>query len=395
MKLLMIPLVLVSMFFSSCTKQEKKADLVIWTSNENVRNALLSLTTEFERDFGKKVQVDILNKDVTTQFKTAAFAGKGPDVLLWAHDVVGELAESGLIEPINITKKDKDQFLKVALDAFTYKGRLYGYPYDLEAVALIYNKDIYPTAPKSFEEIVAKSKKMPKDQYGFLYDFKNFFFSFGMFSAGGGYIFKNNNGTLDINDIGINNKGSIEGVTFLKKLVDDKIIPISTDRSIAFGKMKAGKLGATIDGPWALGDLRKSKINYGIAKLPTLNGHTPRPFVGTHGLIVRRSSPNKDLAKEFIEKYVVTKKGILKLYESDPRGPSRKDALAEIKGDDPDLVAFLDSAADGLPMPNVPEMGAVWGAVGGAIALSVNGKLEVKEALDTAHKQIKTAVSKK
>ena len=39
---------------------------------------------------------------------------------------------------------------------------------------------------------------------------------------------------------------------------------------------------------------------------------------------------------------------------------------------DPDVQAFGESAADGNPMPNIPEMGAVWANLGQAFAAMYN-----------------------
>ena len=379
-------------FFSS---QLLSSPITIWTSNENIKQAIELSTAGFEKEYHYKIKVNVLNKDLTTQFKTAALTSKGPDILVWAHDVVGELAESGLIEPLNVSPQFKNKFFKVAIDAFTYKGKLYGYPYDLEAVALIYNKNFLPTPPKSLEDLLNKAKKInKKGQYGFLYDLKNFFFSFPILSAGGGYIFKNINGQLNTKDLGLNNSGAIAGGEFIKRLVDEKIIPTSTDRSIAFEKMKQGKLAATIDGPWSLKDLRRSKIPYAIMPIPSLNGKMPRPFVGTHGFIIRRSSKNKEVAKELIENYLVSKKGILTLYKLDPRGPSRLDTINEISAKDPDLKNFLESASRGVPMPNIPEMGAVWGAMGSALNFITTGQQTPKQALNKAVIQIKQSLNK-
>ena len=39
----------------------------------------------------------------------AAAAGKGPDIMCWAHDRVGEWAKSGLIVPIRPIKRIRDE----------------------------------------------------------------------------------------------------------------------------------------------------------------------------------------------------------------------------------------------------------------------------------------------
>ncbi len=351
-----------------------EAAVEIWTSSENVAKALRTQADLFERDFKQHVVITVLNKDLTGQFKTAAIAGRGPDILTWAHDVVGELAASGFIEPILLPPSEKEAFLPVALSAFTYQGQLFGYPYDVESVALITNKALLPEVPKSLEQLrdisIARAKSSP-GSHTFLYDINNFFFSFPIISAQGGYIFGAKQGTLDPEDIGLANTGAVDGAQFILSLVKSGVIPSSTDRGIAFEKMKAGQLAATIDGPWALQDLRANKIDFAVSVIPTLGGQTPRPFVGAHGFMIRRQSPNAELCKELIERYFVSAEGIAALYKQDPRGPARTDVLQKI--DDPYLAAFMASAANGIPMPNIPEMGAVWASSGQALQVLTSG----------------------
>lgn len=367
-------------------------ELEIWTSNENIKMALEKLVPQFEKDFKAKVKVTVLNKDLTSQFKTAAMSGKGPDILCWAHDVVGELASSGLIEPILLDPAISSQILPVALKAYTFQNKLYGYPYDLESVAMIYNKDLLKELPTSLEELIGKDLEFKQKKKNiFLYDFTNFFFSFPILSAAGGYIFKDTGAGLNVKDVGLSNAGAVQGAKFIKELAAKGIIPSSTERGIAFDKMTKGLLAATIDGPWAINDLKKAKINYAVAPIPTLAGQTPKPFVGTHGFMIRRSSKRKDLAKELVEGYFMTKSGIHTIYLADPRGPSRKDVIAELGNQNKDLQAFMQSAKNGIPMPNVPEMGAVWGAAGSALKLIVNQQSTPSEAMEKAVQQIKSA----
>ncbi len=384
-------LVLLLVCFLTFQSMAEDGVIEVWTSSDNVKKAIEGATKGFAEEFGAKVKITVLSKDLTSQFKTAALAGKGPDIFAWANDVIGDLAESGLIEPVNISPKLKAAFLPVALNAYTYKGQVYGYPYDVEAVAMIYNKKLIKNVPKTMEEVVSFSESLMKKkngQYGFLYGMSNFFFSFPFLTAGGGYIFKDVNGTLNPKDVGLANKGAISGLNFIHSLKTKGIVPESTDRSNAFSKMKEGKLAMTIDGPWAINDLKNNKIDYGIVPIPLLNGKRPRPFVGVHGFIIRRSSKNKDLAKILIEDYLVTKKGVLELYKADPRGPARIDAVEALSNSNPDLKAFMESAKYGVPMPNIPAMGAVWSAMGNAISLTITDKEKAEAALQHAKKQI-------
>lgn len=386
-----------------CATWAKTNKLTLWTSSENVARAIEQLTPAFEKEFHIQVEVNILNKDLTTQFKTAAIAGKGPDIFCWANDVIGELATSGLIEPIHLSSKQRSKFLKTALDSFTYNGQLYGYPYDIESVALIINKNLLPKNPRSMEELLSWSKNFQQknpDKFGFLFDLKNFYFNFGLLSAGGGYVFgpdKYFPAKLDPKNIGLDNKGAVAGVNYLKSLVKEGVIPTSTNRNIAFERFLKGKVAATIDGPWAIKDIQKAKIPYDVLSIPTLGGGHPRPFVGTHGFIVRRNSINKELAKELIEKYLVTDQAMSILYKEDPRGPSRKGSLKILKNelnteDLHVLNQFFESAAGGIPMPNLSEMAPVWSAMGSAYDLIFNNDVDPKRALHQAKDNILLAI---
>ena len=374
----------------SCSLLAK--ELTIWTSNEGVQKAIELVGQEFTKDFGIAVKVFVLNKDLTNQFKTAALSGKGPDIFTWAHDVVGELASSGFIAPVSFSKKRQRDFYPVALDAFRYKGKLYGYPYDMEAIALLYNKKLVKQVPTTFDQLLSFAKK--RQGYTFLYDLSNFFFSFPLLSANGGYVFKNRAGTLDTTDIGLDNVGAVQGAQLLRRLVTEKVIPESTDRSIAFNLFNKGELPFTIDGPWAVNELKKAKIDFGVAPLPRVGTGIPKPFVGVHGFIIRRSSSNRDIAIEFIENYIMTKRGIRTLYDSDPRTPARKDVVEDLK-DDKILQGFLASAKRGVPMPNVPQMGAVWGAMGSALRSVVTSSKQCAEILEFARRQIEHSLKKK
>lgn len=367
-------------------------DILIWTSNEGAAKAINEIKPAFEVEFKSKVIVEILNKDLTSLFKTASLTGKGPDILLWANDVSGELAQSGLIEPLDEIPFLTENFLPVSLKAFKFKGRLYGYPYAVESLALFYNKDLVKTAPQSFEELETLALKInnpKKNMYGFLYDFKTFFFSFPILNASGGYIFGETASGLNPKDVGINHQGFIDGLSFLQNLNTRGLIPSSTDRGIAFENFKAGRLAFTIDGPWAIKDLDSSKINYGIAVLPTFKNKVAKPFVGVHGFMIRRSSSNKLLAREFIEKYLLSQNGIKLFYQYDNRAPARIDVLTAISLMDPKLSILKKSAENGVAMPNIPQMASVWSAMGKALSLSLEQKMPAKKSLNLVIDQIK------
>ncbi len=83
-----------------------------------------------------------------------------------------------------------------------------------------------------------------------------------------------------------------------------------TDYSIiAEAAFNKGETAMTINGPWAWSNIDKSKVNYGVTLLPTFKGKPSKPFVGVLSAGINAASPNKELAKEFLENYLLTDEG--------------------------------------------------------------------------------------
>lgn len=152
---------------------------------------------------------------------------------------------------------------------------------------------------------------------------------------------------------------------------------------------KEGKSAMFITGPWALKDVRASGINYGVAKIPTMK-QTPRPFVGVQGFMISAFSKNQLLAQTFLTEFVATDEAMRALYDAVPAAPAWL-PLRE-KMTDPDLVMFAQSAADGDPMPAIPQMSAVWEAWGKAITLIFQQQQDAKQAIQDAAATIRQKI---
>src|SRR3989338_4152866 len=91
-----------TMFFSISVLAQTK-EIKIWGSNSEIVKVLNEIAVEFNTQY-KNVKVTAMTVDnVVEQFKTNALGGSGPDSLIWAHDISGDLAASGLIEQVKLT----------------------------------------------------------------------------------------------------------------------------------------------------------------------------------------------------------------------------------------------------------------------------------------------------
>jgi len=109
--------------------------LLIWMDADRAC-AMRLVADKFEQDYGIPVQIET-PENIIENFPLAAQAGKGPDIVIWAHDKVGEWADGGIIAPIEVAAAYKEQFYPMAWDAVRHRRQLWGYPISLEAIGLI------------------------------------------------------------------------------------------------------------------------------------------------------------------------------------------------------------------------------------------------------------------
>ncbi|HEX7552163.1 MAG TPA: maltose/maltodextrin ABC transporter substrate-binding protein MalE, partial [Geothrix sp.] len=237
----------------------EKGKLLIWINGDKGYNGLQKVGDEFTKKTGIKVVVEH-PEDAPGKFQQAAEDGKGPDIWMWAHDRVGEWAESGVINAVTPGKKIKDDIDPTAWQAFTIKGKVWAYPVAIEAVSLIYNKALVKTPPKTFEEIFAIDKIMMKSgKKAILWDYTNTYFTMPMLAANGGYAFKMKaDGTYDAKDTGVNNAGALVGAEMLTRLVKEGVMPKGAQYADMEAQMAQGKLAMMISGPWAWDNLKKA-----------------------------------------------------------------------------------------------------------------------------------------
>ena len=104
------------------------------------------IVKKFESDLGLKVTIETPEK-IRDRFPIAAQAGKGPDLVIWAHDKVGEWADGGLISQVDVQKQFSDKFFAKSWQAVMHQDRLWGYPIALETATLIYNEALLDGPP--------------------------------------------------------------------------------------------------------------------------------------------------------------------------------------------------------------------------------------------------------
>src|SRR6202047_4112352 len=148
--------------------------------------AMAPILKKFEDQYAIKVHLDS-PQNVTDSFPTAAQSGKGPDIVIWAHDKVGEWADAGLIGPVQISEEFGNRFFPKAWQAVLHNGRIWGYPIALETVTLIYNKKLLDGSPPTqLSDLVSLNEKIKKEHPGvttILWDYNNSYYTWGVLAS--------------------------------------------------------------------------------------------------------------------------------------------------------------------------------------------------------------------
>jgi len=381
-------------------KEDKSADakaggaeqitLKIWESEGSEKDFMLFAAEEYKKTHPNVsfVYEPVATTDARTKIEMDGPAGVGADIFVAPHDHIGALVAGGHILPFEDSAL-LDNFIPAALTSAAYEGKTYGYPLAIETYALFYNKDLLPTAPKTWEEVETFAKSWndkAQNKYALVWEVGNAYFNYIFMSGFGAPLFGANGN--DPKQHNVNSKNAIDGLTYFqglrKKMLDVPSGDISGD--FCNSSFTEGKAAMIITGPWKIADFSKTSLNYGIAPIPIFPGMTnpPASFSGLRLAFVSAYANHPEAAQDFA-KFLVSKPILEKRYEMTKQIPPRSDITVS----DELSQGILAQAQYASPMPTIPEMGVYWSAMGTAFANIWDGG-NVQEKLNAVAEAMET-----
>jgi len=371
----------VSLVAASVGSTAQATKIRIWTDKDR-KVAVEKVAGEWAASKG--LAVEVVEKDfgkIRDDLKTVQ-EDTAPDVIVGAHDWIGQLAVDGSILPLNPRAATRTQFPGFALDAFSYGTavkRLYGAPVVLENIGLVVNTRL-AKVPKTWADLekaalAFKKKKsgnlaiaVPQGTAGDAYHMYPFF------SGLGGYVFgKNKVGNLDASDIGVANAKFLANAAMIDSWNKTGLINSKIDYGVAKDAFLKGKAAFWVTGPWESDTLKQSGLRFQIVQLPKIK-YQSVPFLGVQGFMVTKFAATHGIesaAKDLVADYMMRPAGQLALSAANGRFPANTLAGKQVK--DNVLAQFGKAGAGGVPMPNIPQMSAVWTELGGAWVKSTKG----------------------
>ncbi len=358
--------------------QDAKPQLLIWADQDRA-TVIEDLGATFSDEYGVDLVVQQMAfGDIRDQLRIAGPAGEGPDVIIGAHDWLGELVTNGLLAPVDLGDKEAD-FAPAAIAALKWDGQLYGVPYAIENIGFFYNTDLVETPPTTWQEVLDMSKQIQADgkaQYGYIRQEGDPYHFFPIQTAFGGYIFGlTDTGDYNAEDVGVDNAGSVAALQFIQGMIKDSLIPTGLDGHAAETLFMDGEAAMYITGPWNIQTFTEAGMPFAIAPIPAgPDGDPGRPFLGVQAFMVSAFAQNPLLAQAFLTEFVGSQDVQYALYQKGNRAPALFSAQEMI--DDPLQAALGEAGAVGQAMPAIPAMAAVWTSWGDAITLAMQNPTE-------------------
>jgi arabinogalactan oligomer/maltooligosaccharide transport system substrate-binding protein len=370
--------------------------ITVWTTfGEETLEWLEAEAAAFTGAFGVPVNlVKIPLDEIPPTVIRSAPLGEAADLFVGVpHDQIGGMAAAGTLA--DMSELAGEEFLAdlsdQALLAFTFAGRLFGLPMFVEGPTLIVNNALVPELPTTYEGMIELAKSLTTDTtFGYMFDVGNFYFAYHYLRSFGGFVFgRDATGSLIASELGVANEGAVRGAQALKDLrFSHNLVPSGTNYDVANGLFIDGSLAMIYNGPWAISQYRSAGLDVTVVPVPPLADGTPfGGFMGVQGVLLNEFSSNKVEAANFA-RWITRPDAQVTMAELSGRIPASESALAQVD-DDPILVGFGNALLLAEPMPNIPEMGQVWGPMGSALSVILeSADSDVAATLERAAQEI-------
>jgi multiple sugar transport system substrate-binding protein len=333
------------------------------------------------------------------------FQAKDPNYDVVSVDVIwtAPFAAQGWIQPLKGQfAMDTSKLLPATVKAATYGGTLFAAPSSSDGGMLYYRKDLVPTPPKTWDEMIADCSKKTSGMDCYAGQYANYegltVNAAEAINTAGGVFVKEDGKTPNVDT-----PEARKGLDFLVNGFKQGYIPkqaISYKETESLAAFQAGKLLFMRQWPYAVAILNtasssKVKGKFGIAPLPGLTADKPgASSLGGHSWAMSVYGKHQATALDF-----------LKWSESDPvqKYLLNQASLAPVTSalyTDPTLVAkapylpvLLQSIQNAVPRPVTPFYPAVTKAIETNVYAALQGQKSSEQALKDLQSAINSAAS--
>ena len=318
----------------------------------NAQLAEDNITVAFEKKTGMPDQLKLYGND----------PANGPDMYFYAHDVLGTFAAMDILAPLSdvIDESVLADALPMTLTAGQLDGTQYLLPVYFETLVFIYNKDLWkgdiPGTTEELYDYMVANTDTDAGTYAVVNQHTNAYNVSPFINGFGGYVLN------EKGEAGLNDPKTIEAVTYNQKF---GALQADGDYNTVTTLFNEGKAAAIIGGPWLTSGIEDAGINYSIVslsdiKLPNGNGMAPYSGIQGAGVLKIALAEKKDAVAKVLTAMASPEVGIDLAHKSGCAPANSKSYEDEQVASNPMIAAIQKTASTAQPMPNIPEMNAMW-----------------------------------
>lgn len=336
--------------------------------------------------------VSIPYGSMADKLQAAIPRGHGPDVFIFAHDLVGQWVRQGLLRKVDDlihVSGTLSPLVPGSAGPLTQGGALWGLPLSLKSLALFYRTDLVAEPPRTTQELFALGQRLRAEapgqppRYGLAYEAANFFLHATWLHAFGGAIIPPGSELprLDTPE----QTAALKFVVGMQQRGD---IPQDMTSVLVTQFFNQGRAATVISGPWFIGEIDRG-VPYGVAPLPivTETGRAAAPLTTIEAAYISARTTRPQKSAQFL-RYLVSEEAALLRARV---GRQSVTTLAVWQhGDvqrDPVLRGFYAQLADIVFSPTHPAMRSFWEPGEQALRQGLRG-VEPASALTAAQQQL-------
>lgn len=293
--------------------------------------------------------------------------GHGPDAFIFAHDLVGQWAQQGLIARLDGQGANLallDQLWPQTVAPLRDGPSLWGLPLAFKSLALFYRTDLISAPPQTTEELLKLCRQFREEghqprRYGLAYQAGSFFLHAAWLHGFGGSIVQP--GPAGQSLPRLDTPEQLAALRFISGLARRGDIPEEMTSVLVTQFFNEGRAAVVINGSWFLGEIEKG-VPYGVAPMPRMSetGRVAAPLTSVEAGFVSARSEHSDQAAAFLRYLAGPEGALLRLHEGRQTVSEKSAWQSEAAQRDPVMRAFFAQLQDLVPSPSHQGMRAFW-----------------------------------
>ncbi len=377
------------------------------------RDVLQKLVDRFNRDH-PTIQVESLYVGQSAQqlpkILAAVVGNAAPDMLWFPAMLTGQLVELNAIRSLDDwwnqlpLRQDVDPAL---LDGMQLEGHIWSVPFGTNNVGVYYRPSLFQAAgitqlPETWTEFRQVAKQLTRDtngdrrpdQHGIVLPLGKgewtVFTWLPFMWSGGGELQSDSSGANS--KIALVNPGAIAALQLWQNLMQDGSAVLSApERGFELDGFLAGKVAMQLSGPWTLGQLQTTGVDFGVMPIP--KDVKPATVVGGENLFFFKTTPEREQAALTFAEYVLSESFQTEWAIGTGYLPvnlkSRQSAEYQaFKAKMPAVDVFLAQTEHGRSRPIFPGYNQISDNLGRAIEAVLLGKSSPQVALETSQQRV-------